>query len=266
MAERHKDRARFYEVPVTLPSVTTFLGSTWDKSEWLTPWAVNEHRKALSRLLGSAENTAALDIDAINVINNSDPAVAITMASAEFGSRVHRRVHCWALDIMGHKTRPSFCSAFGPDTDAAFESWLRWADRVKFQPVATELLVFCAVCGFAGTLDLYGEILAPHELGLKWTNDDVPRAVLDLKSGNRISPEHHLQVRAYRHAAAQSHSHQSDIGIVVRLPKETGKEAEAVVSPEISFSVIRASLQAWRWYRAAEGKPVGTVPGGPHAD
>jgi hypothetical protein len=57
---------------------------------------------------------------------------------------------------------------------------------VALEPLAIERTVYCEVCGYAGTLDLYARVSGVL-------------TVLDWKSGKAIYPEAFLQNVAYRH-------------------------------------------------------------------
>jgi hypothetical protein len=138
-----------------------------------------------------------------------------------------------------------------PDAAAwAVESWKDWAKSVALEPLAIERAVYCEVCGYAGTLDLYARV---HGV----------LTVLDWKSGKAIYPEAFLQNVAYRHAATRR-GMPSTQGLIVRLPKYQDDPAwEAMLVPEaLTVEDFRAALRLWRWQRRMAGQPEGDRPPG----
>jgi len=87
----------------------------------------------------------------------------------------------------------------------AVESWKDWAKSVALEPLAIERTVYCELCGYAGTLDLYARV------------GGIP-TVIDWKSGKAIYRKAFLQNIAYRHAAERLDLW-SEQGLIVRLPK-----------------------------------------------
>ena len=59
-------------------------------------------------------------------------------------------------------------------------SWRDWARSAALEPLTIERTVYCEVCGYAGTLDLYARVRGVL-------------TVLDWKSGKAIYPEAFLQ-------------------------------------------------------------------------
>ncbi len=119
---------------------------------------------------------------------------------------------------------------------------------MALEPLAIERTVYCEVCGYAGTLDLYARVRGVL-------------TVLDWKSGRAIYPEAFLQNIAYRHAATRR-GMPSAQGLIVRLPKYQDDPAwEAMPVPEtLTVEDFRAALRLWRWQRRMAGQPEGDPP------
>jgi hypothetical protein len=113
--------------------------------------------------------------------------------------------------------------------------------------LAIERTVYCQVCGYAGTLDLYARL-------------EGALTVLDWKSGRAIYPEAFLQNVAYRHAAARQ-GLPSTRGLIVRVPKLMEDPAwEVMAVPQtLLLDDFLAAARLWRWQRQMKGKPVGDL-------
>ena len=105
--------------------------------------------------------------------------------------------------------------------------------------------MYCELCGYAGTLDLYAKV------------SGIP-TVIDWKSGKAIYPEAFLQNIAYRHAADRL-GLSSEQGLIVRLPKLLDDPAwEVMTVPEtVTLSDFLAAGNLWRWQRRMDGQPEG---------
>src|SRR5258705_355971 len=155
--------------------------------------------------------------------------------AASIGTAMHAGIE-WALRTqLGEDAGPE---PRLPDAAAwAVESWKDWAKSVALEPLAIERTVYCEVCGYAGTLDLYARV-------------NGVLTVLDWKSGKAIYPEAFLQNVAYRYAATRR-GMPSTQGVIVRLPKYQDDPAwEAMPVPEaLSVEDFRAALRPWRCQR-----------------
>src|SRR5215470_10946789 len=127
----------------------------------------------------------------------------------------------------------------------AVESWKDWAKSVDLEPLAIERTVYCELCGYAGTLDLYARV------------SGIP-TVIDWKSGKAIYPEAFLQNVAYRHAADRL-GLCSEQGLIVRLPKLADDPAwEVMTVPEtVTLADFLAAGNLWRWQRRMDGLSEG---------
>src|SRR5882672_7980270 len=186
-------RARLYTIRGRqLPSVTTFLDVIAKPA--LGPWYAKEERRyfeaAMLEVLGrpgarDPEYVLSAVAQAVTGVKAADRA---KQQAASIGTAMHAGIE-WALRIqLGEDAGPE---PRLPDAAAwAVESWKDWAKSVTLEPLAIERAVYCEVCGYAGTLDLYARV---HGV----------LTVLDWKSGKAIYPEAFLQNVAYRHAATR---------------------------------------------------------------
>jgi hypothetical protein len=247
----HVDRARFYTIGgQNWPSVTTILDIIAKPA--LGPWYAKEERRYFAAaMLEVLSKPGARDpeyvltavAEAVTGVKAADRA---KQRAATIGTAVHAGIE-WALrNRLGEDAGPE---PRLPDAAVwAVESWKDWAKSVALEPLAIERTVYCEVCGYAGTLDLYARV------------SGVP-TVLDWKSGKAIYPEAFLQNIAYRHAATRRGMFSTQ-GLIVRLPKYQNDPAwEAMPVPEaLTVEDFRAALRLWRWQRRMAGQPEGDRP------
>jgi hypothetical protein len=251
VSPRSFDRARFYTIDGQhWPSVTTILDIIAKPA--LGPWYAKEERRYFeAAMLEVLSKPGARDpeyvltavAEAVTGVKAADRA---KQRAASIGTAMHAGIE-WALRIqLGEDAGPE---PRLPDAAAwAVESWKDWAKSVALEPLAIERAVYCEVCGYAGTLDLYARV---HGV----------LTVLDWKSGKAIYPEAFLQNVAYRHAATRR-GMPSTQGLIVRLPKYQDDPAwEAMPVPEaLSVEDFRAALRLWRWQRRMAGQTEGDGP------
>ena len=245
---RRFDRARFYTIKGRqYPSVTTVLDIIAKPA--LAPWYAKEERRyfeaAMLEILSrpgarDPEYVLGAVADAVTGVKAADRA---KQQAATIGTAIHAGIE-WALrtqlgEDAGIEPRLPDAAAW------AVESWKDWAKSVALEPLAIEHTVYCEICGYAGTLDLYARVQGVL-------------TVLDWKSGKAIYPEAFLQNAAYRHAA-QRLGMPADQGLIVRLPKLIGDPAwEVMTVPEtVSVSDFLAAANLWRWQRRMGGQPEG---------
>lgn len=248
---RRIDRARFYTIEgQQWPSVTTILDIIAKPA--LGPWYAREERRYFeAAMLEVLSRPGARDpeyvltavAEAVTGVKAADRA---KQQAASIGTAMHAGIE-WALrtqleEDAGPEPRLPDAAAW------AVESWKDWAKSVALEPVAIERTVYCDVCGYAGTLDLYARVSGVL-------------TVLDWKSGKAIYPEAFLQNVAYRHAATRR-GMPSAQGLIVRLPKYQDDPAwEAMSVPEtLTIEDFRAALRLWRWQRRMAGQPEGDRP------
>lgn len=245
---RRFDRARFYAIKGRqYPSVTTVLDIIAKPA--LGPWYAKEERRyfeaAMLEILSrpgarDPEYVLGAVADAVTGVKAADRA---KQQAATIGTAIHAGIE-WTLrtqlgEDAGAEPRLPDAAAW------AVESWKDWAKHVALEPLAIEHTVYCEICGYAGTLDLYARVQGVL-------------TVIDWKSGKAIYPEAFLQNAAYRHAA-QRLGMPADQGLIVRLPKLIGDPAwEVMTVPEtVSVSDFLAAANLWRWQRRMGGQPEG---------
>src|SRR5690348_16205234 len=219
---RSFDRARFYTIDGRRwPSVTTVLDIIAKPA--LGPWYAKEERRYFeAAMLEVLSKPGARDPEYVltavaTAVTGVKAADRAKQQAATIGTAVHAGIE-WALRTqLGEDAGPE---PRLPDAAAwAVESWKDWAKSVALEPLAIERTVYCEVCGYAGTLDLYARV------------SGIP-TVIDWKSGKAIYPEAFLQNVAYRHAADRRGLY-SEQGLIVRLPKLADDPAwEVMTVPE----------------------------------
>src|SRR5258707_10400234 len=248
---RSFDRARFYTIDGQhWPSVTTILDIIAKPA--LGPWYAKEERRYFeAAMLEVLSRPGARDpeyvltavAEAVTGVKAADRA---KQQAASIGTAIHAGIE-WTLrtqlgEDAGAEPRLPDAAAW------AIESWKDWAKSVSLEPLAIEHTVYCEICGYAGTLDLYARVQGVL-------------TVLDWKSGKAIYPEAFLQNVAYRHAATRR-GMPSAQGLIVRLPKYQDDPAwEAMPVPEaLTVEDFRAALRLWRSQRRMGGRTEGRRP------
>lgn len=246
------DRARFYKIDgAEYPSVTTFLGII-DKSGPLMHWSANMERRAfetaLLDVLADTSKTRDQVLDAVIAATRGAKAFLKTQdEAAVIGTAAHAWIEWRTRQMMGEKVGDEPVIPDG--ALVAVEAWKEWAQAVDFTPYVVERVVYCADCGFAGTLDWIGDVSGVCTLG-------------DYKTSKAIYPESFLQNRAYRHAAKRLNLPTAQ-GMILRLPKtlddlKAAVPFEAMVVPDTPLDDVLAALRLWRWQRRMAGKKTGT--------
>jgi len=166
--------------------------------------------------------------------------------AAVIGTAAHAWIEWRTRQMLGEKVgdEPEI-----PDASLiAVEAWKEWAADVTFTPHVVERVVYCAECGFAGTLDWIGDVKGVCTLG-------------DYKTSKAIYPESFLQNAAYRHAARR-HQLPTEQGMILRLPKtledlKAAQPFEAMVVPDTPLEDFLAVKRTWEWKRRMDGKKTG---------
>src|SRR3990167_4147188 len=168
--------------------------------------------------------------------------------AADIGSQVHALIE-WNL-------RRELGQIVGPEPTVqdkaawAFMSYEDWRKATKLVPVAIEQVVWSTQHRYAGTMDLFADVLIePY---------GSCHVVLDWKTGKGIYPEALLQNAAYVQALIEmGHAAPPVHGAVVRLPKvETDPEFEVrIITPEEQVELFKVFVNVkalWDWSQAIE--------------
>lgn len=251
--------SRRYTTPdgETYDSVTSILSVVGKPA--LINWAANTERALV------IEAAANLWEDAPLTKKMSRPAYIATLTerigkqkahqkelakASEIGSQVHSLVE-WNL-------RKELGQVVGPEPSVrdhalwGFMVYEEWRKATKLMPLAIEQTVWSTTHRYAGTMDLYADVLLePH---------GSCKVVLDWKTGKGIYPEALLQNAAYVQALKEMGHADGDVyGCVVRFPKvETDPEFEVRVITPVEhaglFQTFLAVKRLWDWTQALEGK------------
>jgi len=242
------NRARFYNIHGRqLPSVTTILDVIAKPA--LGPWYAKEERRffeaAMLEVLArpgvrDPEYVLSAVAQAVTGVKAADRE---RQKATAIGTAVHAGIEWHLRTRLGEDAGPE--PRLPEGALWAVESWKDWAQSVDLQPLAIERSVYCELCGYAGTLDLYARVA-----GIL--------SVIDWKSGKAIYPEAFLQNVAYRHAADRL-GLPSEQGLVVRLPKLIDDPVwEVMTVPEtVTLADFLAAGNLWRWQRRMDGQPEG---------
>jgi hypothetical protein len=259
-ATRFKDETsggRFYRVgEALLPSVTNILGSIAKPA--LVGWAAKTEREMCLQAACDLWDEVPVGVKKMERMAyratleariGKQKAHAKELAKAgEIGNQVHGLIE-WNLKRemgkpVGEQPRISDAAQW------AFMAWEDWRKQANLRPIDIEETVWSKQHGYAGTMDLLGELDLP----------DVGRvvAVLDWKSGKAIYPEALLQNAAYVNALIEMGDAPPPLhGVVVRLPKvETDPAFEVKHIPANEqpglLTAFLATLNLWRWMQAQQ--------------
>ena len=258
MARRLKDErgGRFYTVQDRLlPSVTNILGCVGKPA--LIGWAAKTERElclqAACALWDEAPTGTKMSAMAYRATLEArigkQKAHARELAKAgEIGSQVHSLIE-WNLRRelgLPVKEQPTISDA----AQWAFMAWEDWKKQAGLKPIEIERTVWSLTHGYAGTMDLLGEV------DIAGVGRTV--AVLDWKSGKAIYPEARLQNAAYVHALCEMGDAAPPLhGLIVRLPKVESDPAFEVkhIPADDQTGLFRSFLSAldlWTWLQAME--------------
>jgi len=241
-------RARFYTIHGRqLPSVTTILDVIANPA--LGPWYAKEERRYFeAAMLEVLARPGARDPEYVlsavaQAVTGVKAADRERQKAAAIGTAIHAGIEWHLRTRLGEDAGPA--PRLPEGAVWAVESWKDWAKSVALEPLAIERTVYCELCGYAGTLDLYARV------------GGIP-TVIDWKSGKAIYPEAFLQNIAYRHAAERLELW-SEQGLIVRLPKLVDDPAwEVMTVPEtVTLADFLAAGNLWRWQRRMDGQPEG---------
>lgn len=257
---------RHYEVEagVLLPSVTNILSAIGKPA--LIGWAAKTERElCLSAacalwsevpLTGKRMEPMVYRATLESRIGKQKAHARELAKAGEIGNQVHALIEWNLRREMGQKVGPQ--PVIADAAQWAFMAYEDWRKQSGLRPVAIEQVVWSRMHGYAGTMDVLGEI-------------DVPgvgraMAVLDWKSGKAIYGESSLQNAAYVQALIEMGIAAPPLhGLIVRLPKvDTDPEFEvkhihADEQPEL-FRVFLAARDLWRWQQVVEAEATGVLP------
>ena len=241
---------RFYHVPGDdKPYVSVTHALSCIAKPALINWAANQERTLVvdaaadlyTDLCKTPQMSRATYVTTLQGRLSKQKAHQKELAKAgEIGSQIHSLIEWNLRQTLGQKV--------GPEprvTDAAqwgFMSFQDWSNSVSLKPIFIEQVVFSRAHGYAGTMDLLGEV-------------EGALTLVDFKSGKGIYAEAHLQSAAYRHALREMGHVAPERGLIVRLPKvETDPQFEVAESPSVEelFPTFTAVLGVWRWWFAQE--------------
>ena len=237
------------------PSVTTILSVLAKPA--LIGWAAKEERKMVSLIAGhlygrlhdlvSEPPSPEKFAEMVDEEAGKPAQRRLLEKAASIGTEVHRRIEWTFKGELGLNRADNEPPLTTKSAIRSFERWVEWRASVNLRVVAIEKQLFSQLYGFGGTLD------ALVELGV---DGKKVLATIDFKTGKKVYEESFLQNVAYRMALAEE-GIQSDMGIIVRLPKyEQDPDFDAVTVPadktETYKMVFIALAIVYRWWKKPE--------------
>lgn len=258
VSNRYGQSSRFYETPDGLlyPSVTNILGCIGKPA--LINWAAKTEREMVVEaaanlwedvpLVGKKMSRPAYIATLTERIGKTKAHQKELAKAGEIGSQAHALIE-WNL-------RKELGQTVGPEPRIAdkalwaFMAYEDWRKKSGLKPLAIEQTVWSTTHRYAGTMDVFGEVLIePHGTCV---------AVLDWKTGKGIYDEALLQNAAYVQALIEmGHAKPPVYGVIVRLPKvETDPDFEvlpiAAHEQPALFDAFLAVKRLWGWLQVRE--------------
>ena len=97
-------------------------------------------------------------------------------------------------------------------------SYFKWEEEHKIDPIIIEEPMVSEEHCIGGTMDIYAEV-------------DGVKELIDLKTGNGIWPEHHIQVAAYK-AILEENGHKVERVRILNIPRSETENFQQVVLSE----------------------------------
>lgn len=237
-----KDDARFYDIEGVgrLPSVTTILQVISKPAlyAWQAKQGSLKARNVMERL---KEMSPYLHDSLWKEFGDAffKDGYAQAAEAADYGTQAHKIIE---LILKGETTAWATkmeCAA--EQVKKAVESFMRWRDREKFEPIKTESVLHSKKLGFAGTADVIGKTRNGITLG-------------DWKTSKAIYPEYSLQTVAYKYAAEEMTGEKIPNIVIYRFGKDGSFEDYTV--PQIShpdlFDRFIDAKRLWEWQRESQ--------------
>jgi len=231
-----KGNARYYVWPpvgmgdrqLEVPSVTTIIGGGIPKDA-LKFWAAKMSAEYAVKHKSSWEGLPAED--AVDLIKRS--AMRYTAKRAEEGSLVHNALEAYT-DGKDHVLED-------PELMAQYLGALKFLTDCEVEVIYSEATVYSREHGYAGSADLFANVLLPGE--------EEPRlCIVDYKTGKAIYPEMGIQLCAYSRGdfvaqGANECEFPGEIrdGIIVRPTREGGYEARHFTLTDSLFDLFLAA-------------------------
>ena len=242
---------RFYEIEGVgkFPSVTTIL-SIINKPAiafWYRKEALLEVERNWQTLEDLMVNEGIKLEDALKEITKAAKGKPdeIMQEALDIGSRVHKIIEFLVKaqikdDTLLYKSHINNLRNERKEVRNCIDAFLKWTDKVHFEPIESELMVYSERFHFAGTLDAVGKIKGKL-------------AVIDFKSSKAFYPEMGLQISAYKKAYEElKHIHIEQMW-VLRLGKEDGIfDPHKVINYVKNLKAFKSAYQLWLWKKNQE--------------
>ncbi|MEA3272242.1 MAG: hypothetical protein U9P90_01075 [Patescibacteria group bacterium] len=170
-----------------------------DKSQYLIPWAVEETINYLRNNLNRINDNAKQLLE--------DAKAESERQKREAGD-IGKAIHEW---IENHAKGLTPDMPTEENIKRGVISFMEWEEQNKVGYLESEKIVYSKKYDYVGTLDMVAKVNGKLYL-------------LDLKTGNRIYPDHFMQTAAYLKADTEERTIKYDGRIILRVSKETEEE------------------------------------------
>lgn len=219
--------SRYYTIDgKSFPSVTSIL-NVLNKPQLLN-WAVRLTRDYIKHELFAfrlADSLKDLDLDNL-LAKSAAERDRVRNAAADQGIAVHSSI----ASYVGNKSSIA-------REDPIIIAFREWQGAAKFEPIASERLVFSREHEYAGTADLIGTV-------------DGRLALIDIKTGRGVYPEYKLQLAAYAVAWGEMTGHFPEICFNLHVKSDfTITEANTFTAAELLtlFQTFLAAKRLFEW-------------------
>jgi len=247
MKKSESQAGRYYTLPdgELAVSVTTILKAIGKPQ--LIDWAARQERELVVatsiQAFDRAETAWMFEQYLRAALPNERAHKSILTNAGNLGSQVHNLIEWNIRNSFGQALTPQ------PHLDGpavyAFAAYEAWRVNTRFEPLLIEQQVWSRTHGYAGTMDVFGNV------------NGAP-VILDWKTSSAIQDEYALQLAAYRHALIEmGHASGRIGGVIVRLPKTQTDQLEVRTwTPEELDEAFEVFLCVRRLHRYLfESKP-----------
>jgi hypothetical protein len=236
---RHLYLVREGEALVKVPSVTTVLAATVDKSGPLKYWAVNETLSYLRGVLKPDECYDSYTLEAI--LSEAKKAHNVKkQEAADIGTQAHKALEAYFKQGQVYEL-PVERDEQAERVGHCFAAAQLWLGTHNVEKVAVERKIYSRKYKYSGTLDKLAYV-------------DGILCLIDWKSSNDIYPEHKLQTAAYVAAYEEETGEQVRERWLIKLGKDTGEFEPHRLSrakQNKDFTAFKHALGLYKWLKTA---------------
>jgi len=162
----------------------------------------------------------------------------IVKEAQDIGKEIHKAIECLIKNEVYKFPDDPYQEGIIKD---AVKDYKKWAKENRFQPLESEIIVYSNQYKYGGKADIVGLI-------------DNSLVIPDIKTGNRIYPEHKIQLGAYAHAYWELTGNEIEKLFILKLSKKKEYESKFIEIEETPAELFHTFLYALYLWRFVNGK------------